>query len=212
MNGDAWEGIKSTFVKAANGDQKALENVAGIISGILIPAKALPTGGKTGSMAEQAASKGTGSLVEAEKAALERIGKNSEKAIDLNKPNYSILDKQAAKSDVVVELGKLDYIFGKVASDPHNAARSIQMEQSMYRLGIPIDETGAKYLMDHLSQVPKTAGNIVNVYSNQWGKFEVRESLLFGPSGKATKLQSAFQIMPDGSRRFVTTIPKDGKK
>lgn len=48
MNGDAWEGIKSTFVKAANGDQKALENVAGVLSGALIPAKVLP-GGNTAS-------------------------------------------------------------------------------------------------------------------------------------------------------------------
>jgi filamentous hemagglutinin len=42
--------------------------------------------------------------------------------------------------------------------------------------------------------------------------FEVRESLLLGPSGKAAKLETAFEVMPDGSRRFVTTIPKDGKK
>lgn len=47
MNGDAWEGIKSTFVKAANGDQKALENVAGIITGTMIPAKVLPSGSST---------------------------------------------------------------------------------------------------------------------------------------------------------------------
>ncbi|HAT8032279.1 TPA: hypothetical protein GF039_08190 [Citrobacter rodentium] len=47
MNGDAWEGIKSTAVKAANGDQKALENVAGIISGAFIPAKLLPSGSST---------------------------------------------------------------------------------------------------------------------------------------------------------------------
>jgi filamentous hemagglutinin len=39
MNGDAWEGIKTTVVKAWNGDQKALENVAGVLSGALIPAK-----------------------------------------------------------------------------------------------------------------------------------------------------------------------------
>lgn len=51
MNGDAWEGIKSTFVKAANGDQNALENVAGIISGTLIPAKSLPGGKSTGATA-----------------------------------------------------------------------------------------------------------------------------------------------------------------
>ncbi|MHA1007609.1 contact-dependent inhibition toxin CdiA [Enterobacter roggenkampii] len=47
MNGDAWEGIKTTVVKAWNGDQKALENVAGVLSGALIPAKLLPSGSST---------------------------------------------------------------------------------------------------------------------------------------------------------------------
>ncbi len=66
--------------------------------------------------------------------------------------------------------------------------------------------------MEHISQVSKISGNIVNIYTNQFGKFEVRESLLMGPSGKAAKLETSFQIMDNGSRRFVTTIPKDGKK
>lgn len=44
MNGDAWEGIKSTAIKAANGDQKALESIGGKLSGALIPAKVLPSG------------------------------------------------------------------------------------------------------------------------------------------------------------------------
>ncbi|EOV8961494.1 hemagglutinin repeat-containing protein [Cronobacter turicensis] len=212
INGDAWNGIRIKAIKASNGDQKALEDVAGILFNIFAPTKLLGSGAKTGSKSGQVAAKETESLVEAEKAALKRITRNSDKTVDLNKPNYSVLDKQAAKSDVIIDSGKLDYIFGKVDSNSHNAARSTQMELSMYRLGIPIDENGAKYLMEHLAQVPKTSGNIVKVYSDQWGKFEVRESLLFGPSGKATKLESAFQIMPDGSRRFVTTIPKDGKK
>lgn len=51
MNGDAWEGIKTTLVKAADGDQKALENVSGILSGALIPAKSLPGGKSTGATA-----------------------------------------------------------------------------------------------------------------------------------------------------------------
>ncbi|ELY4512865.1 VENN motif pre-toxin domain-containing protein [Cronobacter dublinensis] len=41
MNGDAWEGIKSTAIKAANGDQEALENVAGKLFGFFVPAKVL---------------------------------------------------------------------------------------------------------------------------------------------------------------------------
>ncbi|XQS18722.1 VENN motif pre-toxin domain-containing protein [Citrobacter telavivensis] len=48
MNGDAWEGIKFTLIKAASGDQNALENIAGIISGVLMPVKVLPGGSTTG--------------------------------------------------------------------------------------------------------------------------------------------------------------------
>ncbi|HFQ8226987.1 TPA: hemagglutinin repeat-containing protein [Citrobacter freundii] len=48
MNGDAWEGIKFTLIKAASGDQNALENIAGVISGVLMPAKVLPGGSTTG--------------------------------------------------------------------------------------------------------------------------------------------------------------------
>ncbi|ELQ6135126.1 VENN motif pre-toxin domain-containing protein [Cronobacter dublinensis] len=41
MNGDAWEGIKPTAIKAANGDLEALENVAGKLFGVFVPAKVL---------------------------------------------------------------------------------------------------------------------------------------------------------------------------
>ncbi|EOV8090215.1 hypothetical protein ACOMXT_004110, partial [Providencia rettgeri] len=160
------------------------------------------------------------SKVEAEKNALNKIGENSKNTKDLSQKEantvynqqLALLDKQAAKSNVVIDPNKVKYLFGEVNSNKHNSDRSTQMEQSMRRLGIPTDEKGAKYLTDHLSNVPKTQGNIVKVYSDKYGKYEVRESLLFGPSGKATKLETSFQIMPDGTRRFVTTIPKEGKK
>jgi len=159
------------------------------------------------------AAKGSTSVVESEKAALDRISQNAKDTVNLNsKQNYSVLDQQAAKSSVIIEQDKLKYLFGEVNSSAHNTPRSTQLAQSMYRLGIPLDDAGAKLIMEHISQIPKTSGNIVNVYTNQFGKFEVRESLLMGPSGKAAKLETSFQIMDNGSRRFVTTIPKDGKK
>ncbi|MGP9078030.1 contact-dependent inhibition toxin CdiA [Yersinia pseudotuberculosis] len=46
FNGQAGEAIKNTVVKASQGDQRALENLAGILTGIVVPAKALPIGGK----------------------------------------------------------------------------------------------------------------------------------------------------------------------
>lgn len=62
VNGDAWNAIQTTAMKASQGDQVALENLAGILTGIVVPAKAFPVG-KSGSVTEQAA-KGTNSLAD----------------------------------------------------------------------------------------------------------------------------------------------------
>lgn len=44
-------------------------------------------------------------------------------------------------------------------------------------------------------------------HSNQYGKFEVKESLFVGPSGKAANFQSTFQVLDDGTRKLSTVIP-----
>ena len=82
----------------------------------------------------------------------------------------------------------------------------------MRRLGLQTDESGTKILTEHFDKIINTQDNIIDTYIKGSQKFEIRESLLIGPSGKATKLESSFEIMPNGSRRFVTTIPKEGKK
>ncbi len=190
------------------------EAAATLYDGMAVVHTTVAIGGAAyGMKGSSSAAKGSTSVVESEKAALDRISQNAKDTVNLNsKQNYSVLDQQAAKSSVIIEQDKLKYLFGEVNSSAHNTPRSTQLAQSMYRLGIPLDDAGAKLIMEHISQVPKTSGNIVNVYTNQFGKFEVRESLLMGPSGKAAKLETSFQIMDNGSRRFVTTIPKDGKK
>jgi filamentous hemagglutinin len=43
-NGDTWESIKHTFEKANQGDQDALEDMTGILAGMLIPVKKVPNG------------------------------------------------------------------------------------------------------------------------------------------------------------------------
>lgn len=83
---------------------------------------------------------------------------------------------------------------------------------TLNRLGLETNEKGTSVLTEHLKQVANTKGNVVDTYTKGNQAFEVRESLLIGPSGKVAKLETAFEVMPDGSRRFVTTIPKDGKK
>ena len=112
----------------------------------------------------------------------------------------------------VIDPKKFDYLFGNVKSSEHNADRSTQLAQTMNRLGLETNGKGASVLTEHLKQVVNAKDNVIDTYTKGNQVFEVRESLLFGPSGKVAKLETAFEVMPDGSRRFVTTIPKDGKK
>ncbi|WP_249665862.1 hypothetical protein [Enterobacter sp. 120016] len=178
-----------------------MEATGGILASIILPGKKVPEGTVNAGK------------ISAEKEALEKIAQNSKNTANLNsKQNYSVLDQQASQSNVIIEQDKLKFLFGEINSSAHNPPRSTQLAQSMYRLGIPLDDVLAKLIMEHISQVPKIPGSIINVYSNKFGRFEIRESLLMGPSGKAAKLETSFQIMDDGSRRFITTIPKDGKK
>ncbi|WP_245218999.1 hypothetical protein [Photorhabdus khanii] len=59
VNGETWNAIKDTATKASQGDQVALENLAGVLTSVVVPAKGLPTGGKTGAIFEQNIAKGT---------------------------------------------------------------------------------------------------------------------------------------------------------
>ncbi|MCE0829067.1 VENN motif pre-toxin domain-containing protein, partial [Buttiauxella sp. A2-C2_NF] len=53
VNGDAWNAIKTTAVKAYQGDQVALENLAGVLTGIVAPSSKVPFTGKGSSVTEQ---------------------------------------------------------------------------------------------------------------------------------------------------------------
>lgn len=77
----------------------------------------------------------------------------------------------------------------------------------MKRLGVPDTAAGRQMLTEHLGLAAKAEGNIARTFSNQYGNFEVRESLFMGPSGKAAKFESTFQVLEDGSRRLSTVIP-----
>ncbi|WPN51518.1 hemagglutinin repeat-containing protein [Pseudomonas sp. P9_2] len=115
--------------------------------------------------------------------------------------------KGAGAKGLEIAPGKFDYLFGRVASNSHNAARSNQLALEMKRLGVPDNAAGRQMLTDHLTLSAKTDGNVMSTFSNQYGKFEVRESLFMGPSGKAANFQSTFQILDDGTRKLSTVIP-----
>ncbi|WP_367484113.1 hypothetical protein ABX022_05960 [Snodgrassella alvi] len=82
----------------------------------------------------------------------------------------------------------------------------------MRRLELQTNESGTAILIEHFNKAVNTKGNVINNDKRGSQSFEVRESFLIGPSVKGVVLQTSFDIMPDGSRRFVTTIPKEGKK
>ncbi|OUI77626.1 hypothetical protein HK18_05145 [Commensalibacter intestini] len=80
----------------------------------------------------------------------------------------------------------------------------------MRRLGIHEDVRGKGLLLDHFNKVIKDPSNIVDTFERNNQFFEVRHSLLFGPSGKATMLETTFESMSNNTKRFITTIPKEG--
>ena len=113
------------------------------------------------------------------------------------------------QDDVVVAPGKLDYLFGTVDSGAHNADRSRQNLGQLQRIGISDSPTGRAVVAEHLEAVGRDQSSVEHTFSNQYGSFEIRESLLSGPRG-AVKLESTWQTMPDGSARLTTVIPYGG--
>lgn len=112
MNGDAWGGIKSTVVRVWDGDQKALENVAGTISGALIPAKRLP-GGKSVSTVSTGKGAVTSVANDVTGTSRKQVAKNgSWDAID----NASKTAFNSAKNDVASWTPKDKHIIGTSAS------------------------------------------------------------------------------------------------
>ncbi|UFH49558.1 hypothetical protein [Pseudomonas sp. KNUC1026] len=73
--------------------------------------------------------------------------------------------------------GKFDYLFGRVSSNSHNAPRSNQLALEMKRLGGPDNAVARQKLTDHLTISAKAEEDVVNALTNQYGNFEVRESL-----------------------------------
>ncbi|MBY6232793.1 hemagglutinin repeat-containing protein, partial [Halomonas sp. DP4Y7-1] len=111
---------------------------------------------------------------------------------------------------VVVEDGKFDYIFGRVTSNPHNTARSRQLRSELSHIGIHDTAEGRRILIDHFNDVASDSSSVVRTFSETHNgvsqKFTVRGSLLSGPGGFA-RLETTFETMPDGTSRFITTIP-----
>ena len=111
------------------------------------------------------------------------------------------------KNTFEINENKFKYIFGEVESSSHNKSRSRQLTTEMKKVGLRNDELSANILKEHYNEVVK-GDNVIRSYSDKYGNFEVRESLLLGPNGKAVKLETTFKI-DDGKRVFSTVIPKN---
>jgi hypothetical protein len=133
---------------------------------------------------------------------------------------YALAPSVAAKGGIrvtnstgttsVIAPEKFKYIFGEVDSSAHNLARSEQLLTQMKRLGVSNTAEGRAILTEHFEVVARTEGNVARTFTNQYGNFEVRESLFVGPSGQAAKFETTFRLAPDGTRQFSTVIPKGG--
>ncbi|MCA1991278.1 MAG: hypothetical protein LDL41_04410 [Coleofasciculus sp. S288] len=109
---------------------------------------------------------------------------------------------------------KLDYLFNQnIAPDSHNTPRAIQNAQQMQRLGLWNTPEARELVKEHLQQAAQTPNNVVERLTRTFVDkngiiaevdIEVRESLLAGSSGKFAKVKSSWEVMPDGTRRFVS--------
>lgn len=113
-----------------------------------------------------------------------------------------------AGSRAVVDAGKYDYLFGRVASGGHNAARSAQNAQQLARIGVYDNAAGRSLLSNHFDDVIARTDNIARTFSNKHGTFQIRDSLFSGPGG-FLKFESTQQVTDDGFR-LTTVIPMGG--
>lgn len=113
------------------------------------------------------------------------------------------------KITVIIDERKLDYIFNRnIKPDPHNSSRAAQNAIQLQRIGIYDDSEGREIVKRHLEQTVTLADNVSDRFVNKYGvDIENREALLAGPSGKFIKVQSSWEIMADGTRRFLSFQP-----
>ncbi|MGV1860258.1 hypothetical protein G6L94_18845 [Agrobacterium rhizogenes] len=116
---------------------------------------------------------------------------------------------------VTIDSGKWDYFFGRVDSNQHNQDRSLQIQQQFARIGIYDNLAGRSTIAEALQNSVNTPNSVIETFSQTTPNgsvqnFEVVEGLLMGPGG-GRKLTSTFEIMPNGAKRLVTTIPKGGR-
>jgi hypothetical protein len=108
----------------------------------------------------------------------------------------------------LVDTGKYDYLFGRVTSGSHNAARSAQNAQQLARIGVHDNAAGRSLLSNHFDDVIARDDNIARIFTNEHGTFQIRDSLFSGPGG-FLKFETTWQST-DAGLRLTTVIPMGG--
>ena len=88
----------------------------------------------------------------------------------------------------------------------HNIARTLQNVGQFARVGVYDTAEGRTLLQEHLSGVVRDPSNILDVWTNQYGSFVSRESLLHAPGG-SLKLESSWRWLDNGSFEFSSVQP-----
>ncbi|MBB5117434.1 DUF6531 domain-containing protein [Streptomyces eurocidicus] len=112
-----------------------------------------------------------------------------------------------------VDPRKLDYLFNKnIKQDTHNSPRALQNELQLRRIGVNDTPEMREYVTQHLKEAANQKFD--STFKKEWdgggGEFGVTRSVVHGPIG-ALSVESTWQIMPDGTRRFSTAIFRGGK-
>lgn len=121
------------------------------------------------------------------------------------------------KKPTIINDRKLDYLFNKnIKPDDHNSKRALQNRQQLNRLGFDDDAESRQIIQDHLVKVVQQESNTIKRFIDRFidkntseeGEVdtEVRDSLLPGRTGKFAQVQSSWEVLPDGTRRFLSAI------
>jgi filamentous hemagglutinin len=117
----------------------------------------------------------------------------------------------------IIDERKLDYLFNvNIKPDAHNSKRALQNRQQLSRLGFDDDPEFRQLVQTHLEKTVQDESNIVkrvtesfinkNTGEEDEVDTEIRDSLLAGRTGKFAQLQSSWEVLPDGTRRFLSAI------
>ena len=80
----------------------------------------------------------------------------------------------------------------------------------MQRLGVRDNDAGRELLTKHFEETVNDPSNVSRAWTSEHGAFETRESLFNDPSGKFAKFETTWEVLPNGTRRLTTVIPKGG--